>query len=153
MNLPKLYQRVVEKRPEAAVQDGVFHVLMHDEGDERWRIAPTFGSREGGAMVTEPIAAALIFAHWCGMLPTHARLTRAIDNPGPRWYIDATATSMGCVFPCCDTPIEALAAWLIESTRPATTHPGDRRCVCDKPMGGKKTGYCGNCQGVVHGRS
>lgn len=60
----QVYSRVLKARPDAAVPDGKDHALMFDTQLARWRIAPRHGDRNGGALVTEPIASALITEHW-----------------------------------------------------------------------------------------
>ena len=95
-DLPEIYARVCAVRPELAVKS-----LARDLSVYR------------AEMLTEdgPIADAII-AKWVKALPVHAELVLGMDNPkdNPRWYVDGPQH----LYPCADTPIEALAAFYLE---------------------------------------
>lgn len=103
MNLPEIYARVVAKRPELAVPDLCTLDVLIPKSDQT--VAWWYGRRGIGDVT----AAALILARWVEALPVHHGLTRAFDTHGPRWYIEGIVS----VWPCADTPIEALAAFYL----------------------------------------
>ncbi len=106
MNLPELYTQVVAARPEAAVRGLVWH--GHSDRDAHWS--------RNGALLYDDEAEALIGWHWLSLLPHFVSVMRGMDNPGPRYWVD----SPGYAFPCADTPIEAIAAYLLETAKEAT---------------------------------
>ena len=109
-SLAKLYAEVVKVRPEAAVQ-WLFVGQMHD-----WMLCGDgLTYRADPVAINVGVAEAIILARWLSMVPPLGSLYRGDDKDGrTRWYVDCTGarTEIRCCYPCCDTPIEALAAYL-----------------------------------------
>lgn len=93
MSIPEVYKKVCKKVEDAAVWDGDSHVLVFDG---RWRIAPVLEpgfSGPSGALLTEPIAHALIAAHWLAVALRHEHCLELTILPS--WAKDGVGPACG----------------------------------------------------------
>lgn len=117
MNLPEIYQRVVAKRPEAAViigrsdpEMGLTTLHLHREHDS-WQMRTSFGQSVGARIDDE--AASLIESHWMDLLPEGYSMDRLLDNPNRRYSVSHSMAQTGCGYwTPCPTRLESLAAYL-----------------------------------------
>ncbi len=103
-NLPDLYARVVAKRPELAVEGLTYESCFCGKCGLRWHLREDWClSYPKDHRVSE-----MILARWVEALPIHAGVVRGMDQDNhSRWYVDGPRH----IYDCCDTPLEALAAF------------------------------------------